>query len=599
MQIKNSLLITLGHNSSAILVYDNGTKIIGYEQERIDGIKSSSAFPSGAIFKIAEVLGLKYLKTCKVYISHWFDCEKSGYKFKPSKYMKQSDMDNLCSFTDESNITFCDSLDTHHDAHACSALAFFKYHAHNGFVHKVGEHIKGEDIHVIVADGFGTNGEVLSIYKTKLDFTSLELVNSVRNYPASFGLMYQYATSFTGMKENQDEYKYLGYEAHIGEYCNEEEIDRLDHYIESTVEHLKNARLNKNGYTSNGHDLINFDNLNVVKNWWHSWFEEVLTSSCDTDILFDSFKARVMIAYLIQQSLEISMRHILDEYDIKNCIVVGGVFYNVKLNNKILTHIPGIFCAAPLAGDQGAAIGMFYIDTVNKYPNYDFPFKSLCIGERSLYGIEKFRIPNMKYVLADSDAKRFDIIKEIATHISNNGIVNIVSGPMEFGPRALCNTSTLMLPTQELVGINNYLNNRNEVMPCAPVMLKRTAEITFDKAELDRVIGSDNFMICTHDYKTIYSNCMAGVMHKKPLEFVYTGRPQIVSDDSFIGQILAKVHDICGESVLVNTSFNAHGRPIAFETMDIIHNFNYQTSRIQSQMTKDLDFFKLYIINIE
>ena len=490
MQIKNSLLITLGHNSSAILVYYNGTRIIGYEQERIDGIKSSSAFPSGAIFKIAEVLGMQYMQGCKVYISHWFDCDKSGHKFKPSKYMTEIDMANLLAFTTLENISFCDSLDTHHDAHACSALAFFKYHAHTNDVFKVGEHMKGEDIHVIVADGFGTNGEVLSIYKTKLDSTSLDLVTSVRNYPASFGLMYQYATSFTGMKENQDEYKYLGYEAHIGEYCDLEEIDRLDYYIESTVEHLKNARLNKNGYISNGHDLINFDNLNIVKNWWHSWFEEVLMNSCnETEILFDSFKARVMIAYLIQQSLEISMTRILDEYDIKNCIVVGGVFYNVKLNNKILTHIPGIFCAAPLAGDQGAAIGMFYIDTINKYPMYDFPFKSLCIGERKLHGIEKFKIPNMKHVIVDSDAKRFDVIKQIATDIVNNKIVNLVSGPMEFGPRALCNTSTLMLPTQELVGINNYLNNRNEVMPCAPVMLKRNAEHLFDKNELDRVIG--------------------------------------------------------------------------------------------------------------
>lgn len=598
MQIKNSLLITLGHNSSAIFVYENGTKVIGYEQERIDGIKSSSAFPNGAIFKIAETIGLNCMKNCKVYISHWFDTPGiTTNSFKPNKYMLQSDMDNLLSLTDRDNITFCTSLDTHHDAHAYSALAFFNYHVHNDFAERMSKNKVGNEGHIIVADGFGNNGEVLSIYKAS--FNELTLVKSVRNYPASFGLMYQYATSFVGMKENQDEYKFLGYEAHIDEYCNQEEIDRLDHFIESTVVHLKNARLNHDNYISNGRDLINFDNLQVVKNWWWSWFEEVITCSSDHGLEFDEFKARVMIAYLIQQSLEISMTHILDEYDIKNCIVVGGVFYNVKLNNKILTHIPGIFCAMPLAGDQGAAIGMFYRETLKKNPYYEFPFKSLCIGERKLYGIEKMKIPNMKYVFVDSDAKRFDVIKEIATHIANNGIVNLVSGPMEFGPRALCNTSTLMLPTQELVGVNNYLNNRNEVMPCAPVMLKRTANIVFDEHELDRVIGSDNFMICTHDYKMMHTENVAGVMHKKPLENTYTGRPQIVSDDSFIGQIIDKVHDICGESILVNTSFNAHGRPIAFETMDIIHNFNYQSSRIKSMNHKDLDFFKLYIIDIE
>ena len=44
----NYLLITLGHNSSALFV-DSDDKVIGYEQERLSGIKSDSQFPMDAI----------------------------------------------------------------------------------------------------------------------------------------------------------------------------------------------------------------------------------------------------------------------------------------------------------------------------------------------------------------------------------------------------------------------------------------------------------------------------------------------------------------------------------------------------------------------
>lgn len=163
---------------------------------------------------------------------------------------------------------------------------------------------------------------------------------------------------------------------------------------------------------------------------------------------------------------------------------------------------------------------------------------------------------------------------------------------MEFGPRALCNTSSLFLPTAALVAQNNKNNNRNEVMPCAPVIKKENGHIFFDKKELDRTVGSDKFMICTHDYALPKMNSAligdavvkaflemySGVSHSKTLhENVFTGRPQFVEESTLIWHILDNIENIHnGPKALVNTSFNAHGRPIAFDVMDILHNFNYQ-----------------------
>ena len=65
-------------------------------------------------------------------------------------------------------------------------------------------------------------------------------------------------------------------------------------------------------------------------------------------------------------------------------LLAGGLFYNVKLNNslaKIVNHI----CICPLAGDQGAAIGMYEFYNPNT-----FDFSDLCIGLRHMKAMPKF-----------------------------------------------------------------------------------------------------------------------------------------------------------------------------------------------------------------
>ena len=78
--MKNYLLITLGHNSSAIFV-DNSSeeqKIIGYEQERLSRLKADSQFPIDAINEIEHNVGYEKMKGCTVLISHWFSTKWFG-----------------------------------------------------------------------------------------------------------------------------------------------------------------------------------------------------------------------------------------------------------------------------------------------------------------------------------------------------------------------------------------------------------------------------------------------------------------------------------------------------------------------------------------
>lgn len=147
---------------------------------------------------------------------------------------------------------------------------------------------------------------------------------------------------------------------------------------------------------------------------------------------------------------------------------------------------------------------------------------------------------------------------------------------MEFGPRALMHTSSLFIPTVENTEHNNLNNKRLEVMPCAPCILRKNADILFGKENIDRVVGSDEFMILTHTYNKEYSELYGGVMHKIVLKNGYSGRPQIVREGTFAEKILKYVEELCDIKCLVNTSDNFHGHPIIFNMTQIKNDYQLQ-----------------------
>ena len=582
--MKNYLLITLGHNSSAIFVDNSSFEetekscIIGYEEERLSRIKADSQFPIDAINEIKYNVGLNRMKGCEILISHWFNFTDAEI---PNKYITLQDINMLKEIS--TNIELVNKDFTHHDAHAYSAYEFRDY-----FKKQEGN----IPIYCIVADGFGNNEEVLSIYRRDVG-KKPELVKRFYGYEKSLGLFYQYATSFVGMKENQDEYKFLGYEAHINKVFDDAEIRILAEESDKIVEKFKNM------YSSAGDAKmvfagicgreIDYDKLAETKENWHKLFADILNKLDFDNKGFTTPAARVAIAFVIQRTVEKVINCIVASFGIKYLCLAGGLFYNVKLNNSILTNlidVDGNLSIMPLAGDQGAAIGMYAAEEDTP----QFPFRTLAIGTRRLYSINKFADNEnifVEQIPQDNDTESIRcLVSEIADHIANGRIVNIDYGNMEFGPRALCNTSSVFLPNAELTAENNANNKRNEVMPCAPVCTPFAAANLFSKCELERVIGSLSFMICTLHYTKPHSNMYDGVMHNETLSTKYTGRPQIVQVDSFMHKLLSRVQNITDMKCLVNTSFNNHGNPIVFDTADIISNHKMQCERAIANGTK-------------
>lgn len=518
----HSLAISLGHNSSAVLIQD-GRVLAGYEEERFTGNKADSAFPVRSILELATRYALPKDTNC--YIGHWFiDAQLPA----PNKYWNPSFLQELFPNGDIDSL----SADfTHHDSHLESAIVFAGDFA--------------PVYHAVVADGFGSFGECITIYR--VEGRKYTLLHRVFGFEKSLGMLYQYATAFMGMKMHNHEYKMLAYEVHLQEVLEPWEVLNLkDTAKQYATNYLKMTRSSK--LTSEFDpvtDLAALPNVQIEIN-------KMLTDVLDRMGMLNAsvYDKRVVISWFVQHVVEMVMQTYIGLYAPQNLLVVGGLFYNVKLNHILANSVSGKFCAMPLAGDQGAALGVY-----NAYRGDLVWPESLCWGDRDLNFNEK-DLPDGVYVMDEDEALEM-MDQELATF----GWVNMVRGKLEYGPRALCNTSTIALPDMKVTAEINRANNRTMEMPMAPV-------VTFDQAndlfiDINKIHKSLEYMIVTRSYVPGEAEGVRGAAHFYPEENVFTGRPQITADP-LVGELLG------AHGPLVNTSFNFHGVPIVMTEEQIL-----------------------------
>lgn len=513
------LLLTLGHNSSAILL-DGGMVLCGYETERITKIKSDSSFPAPAIEEIQKTFTIP--DDIHIYVSHWFidtaDIDKTS-KWWNFEYLNRK-------FPQHTVYSLSQNF-THHDAHCYSAVAFAK------------NSMPMTDTLIMVADGFGNYGETMSLYRLKQGIP--ELTFRAYGFDTSLGLMYQYATAYLGLKMNQDEYKLLGYEAHIGEV--DVDMCKLNADIESHG--IKMATKLMSTVSAEFDPTITIGALPATQASYYAKFNKLCKKYG-----VPSDHSRPFIAYFVQGVLEYVFNYIISAMKTTNIILVGGVFMNVKLNNSIAKIVKGKTSIMPLSGDNGAAIGVY------EYMNHDFIWPNhLFWGRRDLTGLQSthdFQV--LPYVETVALARLL---------LDGDCIVNLVGSSMEYGARALGMTSTLAKPTKENVEYINNCNHRSTIMPMAGFC--REEDVSYFHPDSDKIVDSMKYMVCTRDYNNDVVMDVRGAAHNTPDCLTMTGRTQTVESGHILHAILNK------RELLINTSFNPHGKPIVYDKYDIVH----------------------------
>src|SRR5690606_25096263 len=149
--------------------------------------------------------------------------------------------------------------------------------------------------------------------------------------------------------------------------------------------------------------------------------------------------------------------------------------------------------------DQGNAIGLYAAWN----PKFVFP-KNLNWGVRTLKDVGE--VKNLHVV---DWTTALHLVQDL---LHEQGYVNLVRGNMEFGPRAMCNTSTLARPTMHNVRTINAMNKRNTVMPMAPVVDMATYKRMFERTQ--HVWKSYAHMIIAMEYMEYPEDSYKGVTHE-------------------------------------------------------------------------------------
>ncbi len=231
----------------------------------------------------------------------------------------------------------------------------------------------------------------------------------------------------------------------------------------------------------------------------------------------------------------------------KNLCTAGGVFLNVKLNQKIVEEkIVENYWPFPLASDCGVSVGAALVEYYRKTLDAPAPKRITNIywgDEFSNEEIEKVLQRNkLRYRPYDKD--------EIAQKLGKNKIVAWFQGRMESGPRSLGGRSILMSPLrgQNKDIINERVKFREGFRPFCPSVIEPAASKYFD--------GGGNFMITA--CKAIGASTPA-VTHVDG-----TARPQIVTKEANrkFYELIEAFGAVTGHPVLLNTSLNVMGEPI-------------------------------------
>jgi carbamoyltransferase len=253
----------------------------------------------------------------------------------------------------------------------------------------------------------------------------------------------------------------------------------------------------------------------------------------------------------------------LDREGTKILATSGGVFLNVKLNQriwesgKVLSHYP-----YPNPGDSGLPVGAaLYV--ANEGGNLLSPVAN------HLYWGPDYKSDEIEKILKERGLnyrKADDVSVETAKLLSDGKIVGWFQGRMESGPRALGNRSILMSPkkAENKDIINARVKFREAFRPFCPSLIDEAKEKYLVKARAEK------FMVTSFDCKPERVKELPAVVHVDG-----TLRPQTVckEDNPRYWKLISEFGKITGTPVLLNTSMNIRGEPIVCTPQEAIRCF--------------------------
>lgn len=552
--------INAGHDASISVINLNGQIQSAIAEERLNRKKVFTGWPSKAL---GSVKSDRYHVAIAQNESSWSGMESRFYRFLFDDGVEYFDLFNQRSWQmsfasrrridvrpiiaerlikqgiELASISYYD----HHKCHAASA-----YYT-SGFLNSL----------VITADGAG-DGRSATAY-TVINGEWNEI--SSTQLPHSPGHMYGWATKLLGYKVGRHEGKLTGLAA-FGD------VKRVQKLHGKFLEYEEHNSAFINPYLKGENYITFFEKLrcllrNEAIHPSYEAFRRTVESSYGKDYRPED------IAALAQLELERAMvkwvSDLISRTGLSNVACAGGVFANVKLNQRIkeINDLKELWIF-PDMGDGGLSVGAAYL----KLNEFTPPVQSKALDD--VYLGPEFSQDQIKEACIKANLsfkKVTNVASETAKLLANNSIVGWFQGRMEYGPRALGHRSILLHPgKREMNQVINARLNRTEFMPFAPSVLGEYTEELFDGyCKSDH---ASQFMTVTYDVRGEWLERLAAVAHVDG-----TARPQVVykEREPLYWSVIEEFRKITGIPAVVNTSFNMHEEPIVCTPEDAIRSY--------------------------
>ena len=396
---------------------------------------------------------------------------------------------------------------------------------------------------------------------------TLSMVKEI-HFPHSLGLLYAAFTAYTGFRVNSGEYKMMGL-APYGEPRYAQKI--LDHLID--VKPDGSFRLDQS--------YFNYcTGLSMTSPRFHALFGGKPRGEHDPLTQRDMDLAASIQAVTDDVVLRLT-RSIASETGAKQLCLAGGVALNCVANGKIARD--GKFerlWVQPAAGDAGGALGAALAAYHLHLSQPRLPINGLDAMQGCYLG-PGFTQDEIERRLAACGAifttlEEDDLIEATVDALLTDEAVGWYQGRMEFGPRALGNRSILGDPRSPtmLKTLNLRVKYRESFRPFAPSVLRE------DVADWFEYNGDSPYMLVCADVaeskRRQLSETEAKLAGIEKLAVLRSEIPAVTHVD-FSARLqtvhretnpryhalLSAFKKRTGCPVLINTSFNVRGEPIA------------------------------------
>jgi len=272
-----------------------------------------------------------------------------------------------------------------------------------------------------------------------------------------------------------------------------------------------------------------------------------------------------------------------------NLCLAGGVALNCVGNGRILEEkIFKNLWIQPAAGDAGGALGaaLFiwyrYLSNQRNADGLKDSQKGSLLGAH--YSNEEIKKVLDEYGIKYELLSRNELIDKVARLISEENVIGWFQGRMEFGPRALGARSIIGdARSQKMQSkMNLKIKFRESFRPFAPSVLKEKCPEYFEmdaespymllvaKVKQDKILAKNDETLQGLDKLKLKRSTIPSVTHVD-----YSARVQTVDKENnpIFYDMIKKFEELSGCPVIINTSFNIRGEPIACSPLDALRCF--------------------------